>query len=84
MKITLEISERDQRILEHDLLSIENWLRSALDGKIAACRKRMVREGIETLRADTEVKSIPTADDEIIDALMSRPEYKSRAEREFQ
>ena len=71
------ITERDTKVLLHDLQKIEAWVIGALAGKISNCRKRILDEHRETYFSDANVNT----DDEIIDAVFAADGYKNAAQR---
>ena len=84
-KITLTISETDQKILSNDLINNSNndgitkWIENALNGKISSCYKRMAREWTQTLLNDSSFKdSIPSNKEDLIKLILSQPTYKNR------
>ncbi len=80
--ITVNISNDDQKVLENDLLDIEDWVQKAVLGKINACRKRTIREALAVLKADPAVTTMPASDDGLVDAFMARSGYKNRTQRD--
>jgi len=46
------------------------------------CKKRFVEEWTKRLMADPEVTEIPIEDDDLIELVVARPDYKNRAQRE--
>lgn len=76
----MEISQTDLKSLKNDLLDPQDWFVQALTGKINKCKKRMMREWIPRLRA--KGLSIPANDEELVDLILTQPDYKNRAERE--
>ena len=90
-KITLTISEVDQKILSNDLdnkadnVGITTWIENALSGKISSCYKRMAREWTQTLLNDSSFKdSIPSNKEDLIKLILSQPTYKNRNQQEKQ
>jgi len=90
-KITLTISETDQKILSNDLINNSNndgitkWIEDALKGKINSCYKRMQREWTETLLNDSSfTDSIPSNKEDLIKLILSQPTYKNRNQQEKQ
>mgnify|MGYP003636017522 CR=1 FL=1 len=92
-KITLTISETDQKILSNDLKNkadnvgittwIENALKEALSGKINSCYKRMQREWTEKLlNDDSFTDPIPSNKEDLIKLILSQPTYKNRNQQE--
>jgi hypothetical protein len=53
-----------------------------LDNKIAKCKERFVNEWTQILLKDPSVKEIPLDDDDLIELVVKRPDYKNRKERE--
>lgn len=81
--ITVTISPNEQTYLQNDLLSIKDWIATGLtNNKIAKCKERMVREWDARLRDDPTVTSIPTNETAWLSLVTSRPDYKSRSDRE--
>ena len=87
-KITLTISETDQKILSNDLknkadnVGITTWIENALKGKISSCYKRMSREWTEQLMNDSSfTDSIPSNKEDLIKLILSQPTYLSRKKK---
>jgi len=81
-KEMMEITDINKKCLKNDLLDIEDWIAKAIIGKINNCKKRLIREWYPRLIADETVESIPANEDELINFITSRLDYKNRAERE--
>tara|TARA_B110000263_G_C14907202_1_gene328730 strand:+ start:71 stop:355 length:285 start_codon:yes stop_codon:yes gene_type:complete len=88
-KITLKISETDQKVLSNDLdnkadnAGITAWIENALKGKISSCYKRMSREWTEQLMNDSSfTDSIPSNKEDLIKLILSQPTYKNRNQQE--
>jgi|TARA_R110000824_G_scaffold2500_1_gene11534 hypothetical protein len=81
-KITLTISETDQKILSNDIMDIDKWIKEALSGKINSCYKRMQREWTEKLlNDDSFTDPIPSNKEDLIKLILSRSDYKNRKQR---
>jgi hypothetical protein len=80
--LTVEISDHNAKVLLNDILNIDDWVQAAVVGKINNCKKRMAIEATAVLKADASVETMPATDDGLIDALLARPDYKNRAERD--
>jgi len=87
-KITLIISETDQKILSNDLINNSNndgitkWIENALNGKISSCYKRMAREWTQTLLNDSSFKDpIPSNKEDLIKLILAQPTYLSRKKK---
>ena len=82
MDIKRTLTSLEQSILKHDLLDVQQWTDSALDGKINNIKKRMCAEWRKILYADKAVTQIPNDDDELVPLIIARDDYKNREERE--
>jgi len=80
--IQIEISDLDEKILQHDLLSVQQWVQGAVDGKINNVKKRLLKEAQEKLFNDAEIQSIPASEEGCLQLYFSRPYYKNRVDRE--
>tara|TARA_R110000751_G_scaffold187192_1_gene293471 strand:- start:66 stop:344 length:279 start_codon:yes stop_codon:yes gene_type:complete len=81
MRITIDISNSDTKILNHDLENIEQWITDAVDGKIAACRSRLVDTWMPVLLNSPDIKTLPGTQDGLVEAIFSHPDYKDRSGR---
>lgn len=78
---TVTFTDEQQKLLEHDLLDVDEWIQAAAIGKTYCCKKRLAN--LERTRAiDAGEQDIPVTLDELAAAYMARPEYKNRVERE--
>jgi hypothetical protein len=69
---TRVITDEEQKMLEHDLLDIVEWINKAIDGKINNCAARAAR--LSPLKKKTEKETaLEWFDDK---------DYKNRAQRE--
>jgi hypothetical protein len=82
LKDGIDITDLEELALKDSLLDSEQWLREALRGKIANCKKRMRRQWFQILLDDPTVTSIPALEDALIALIVARPDYKNRAERD--
>jgi|TARA_Y100000310_G_scaffold43692_1_gene40733 hypothetical protein len=82
MDFIVRVSDRDMKVLENDLLDVNDWIQKAVAGKINNCKKRMVGEWQQRLFNDPNVDSIPATSDALIDMVVQRADYKNRATRE--
>ena len=78
------LTQAEENILVHELLDPNEWVVSALNGKINSIKSRMVEEAKQVLYADESVTQIPLSDDEIIEIYIARSDYKNRAEKELE
>lgn len=79
---TVEISDHNEKVLLNDLLDVNDWIQKAVIGKINNCSKRMANEATTILKADPSVENMPATDEGLQKALLSRDDYKNRAERD--
>ena len=80
--ITINITDAEEACLKNDLLDVDDWVQKAVVGKINNCRKRMIREWLPKLMADSAVTTIPADETAFISAVITRPDYKDRVARE--
>jgi hypothetical protein len=81
--LTVTCTDTEQATLLNDLLSIDDWLQGAMDGKKANCWKRMQQEWTVKLMDDASfTDSIPSDKDAFVALVTARPDYKTRAERD--
>ena len=84
MEIKITLTEFDYKVLQHQLISAEEWSQLALDGKINNVKKRLVREAQEALIADEEIDIIPATTEGLLELYFSRSYYKDRQQREVE
>ena len=87
---------RDEKILtegidieDHEYLAACNYwedpeqlIIDLMDNKIARCKERFVKEWRMKLMQDPSVSEIPSEDDDLIELVVLRPDYKNRVQRE--
>ena len=79
---TIQISDLDKKILEDQLMDIQEWLQGAIDGKTNSVKKRLVKSEMERLVNDPTITSVPASPEDIVTAYFAQEGYKNRAERE--
>ena len=83
LTLTIEVDDTQQTILKNDLLDINTWVQEAMTGKINNCWKRMQREWTDKLMNDSSfTESIPSNQADFVKLVVSRSDYKNRAERD--
>tara|TARA_R110000796_G_scaffold166370_1_gene283301 strand:- start:49 stop:324 length:276 start_codon:yes stop_codon:yes gene_type:complete len=83
LTLTVEVADTDQAILLNDLLSIDDWLQAAMDGKKNNCWKRMQQEWTTKLMNDDSfTDSIPSNQADFVALVTAREDYKTRTERD--
>lgn len=81
--LTVEVTDTEQAILLNDLLSIDDWLQGAMDGKKANCWKRMQQEWTTKLMNDSDfTDSIPSNQADFVALVIARDDYKNRKARD--
>ncbi len=76
------LTSTEETVLKNDLLDVQAWVTAAIDGKVNNCKKRMISEWTPKLMADDSVDSIPADEDKLIELIVARSDYKSRADRD--
>ena len=82
LKITVDISDHQEKVLLNDLLDVDAWIQAAVTGKINKCGKRMADQATQVLKADSSVESMPATDEGLQKALLARSDYKDRVARD--
>ena len=81
--LTVEVTDTEQAILLNDLLSIDEWLQGAMNGKKANCWKRMQQEWTTKLMNDDSfTDAIPSNQADFVALVVARDDYKTRKERD--
>ena len=81
--LTVELTDTEQAILHNDLLSIDEWLQSAMEGKKNNAWKRMQSEWTTKLMDDDSfTDSIPSNQADFVTLVTAREGYQTRAERD--
>ena len=81
--LTVDVTDTEQAILLNDLLSIDDWLQAAMDGKKNNCWKRMQQEWTTKLMNDSDfTDSIPSNQADFVALVTTRSDYKTRTERD--
>jgi len=81
--LTVDVTDTEQAILLNDLLSIDDWLQAAMEGKKNNCWKRMQTEWTTKLMNDSDfTDSIPSNQADFVTLVTGRSDYKTRTERD--
>lgn len=78
----ITISDADAVALQHDLISIEDWVSGAIRGKINNCRKRLTNQWLPILLNDPDIDAIEASPEGFIQQVISHRLYANRVERE--
>ena len=80
--LTVDVTDTEQAILLNDLLSIDDWLQAAMEGKKNNCWKRMQNEWVTKLMNDSDyTDAIPSSQADFVALVIARSDYKTRTER---
>ena len=83
LTLTVEVTDTEQAILLNDLLSINEWLQGAMDGKKSNCWKRMQQEWTTKLMNDASFTDpIPSNQADFVALVTAREDYVTRTERD--
>jgi len=81
--LTVDVTDTEQAILLNDLLSIDDWLQAAMEGKKNNCWKRMQTEWVTKLMNDSDfTDAIPSSQADFVALVIARSDYKTRTERD--
>ena len=81
--LTVDVTDTEQAILLNDLLSIDDWLQAAMNGKKNNCWKRMQNEWTTKLMNDSDfTDSIPSNQADFVTLVTGRSDYQTRTQRD--
>ncbi len=78
--ITLTIPDSDIKVVEHDVLDAEQWIRDAWAGKLNKCKQRLINQEIE--KSMNESSALPAGEAAVIQKALNRPGYENRKQRD--
>jgi hypothetical protein len=79
--VQITISDFDEKVLKHELLDIEEWLQSALDGKIHKVKARLSKTAQTTLFEDPSIQTIPATVSGSISLYFQQSNYQNAEQR---
>ena len=83
LTLIIEVDDTQQAMLNNDLVDINEWVQSAMTGKINNCCKRMQREWTDKLMNDSSFTDpIPSNQADFVRLITSRSDYKTRKQRD--
>ena len=83
LTITVEVTDTEQAIMLNDLLSINDWVQDAVNGKKNNCWKRMQQEWTTKLMNDASFTDpIPSNQADFVTLITARADYQTRTERD--
>lgn len=80
--ISVTLADQQVKVLEHEILDIEQWVKDAIDGRLNYCLNILADEAHTVLMNDPAVTTMPAKRDALVAAYMARPDYKGRKQRE--
>jgi len=81
--VTITIDDTDEKVLKNDLLDINDWCQSAINGKKNNGWKRMQSEWTTKLMNDDSFTDpIPSNKSDFVALVTARDDYQTRAERD--
>ena len=83
LTITVEVTDTEQAVMLNDLLSINEWVQGAVNGKKNNCWKRMQTEWTTKLMNDDSFTDpIPSNQADFVALVTAREDYVTRIERD--
>jgi len=83
LTVTITLNDKEQAIMNNDLLDIKEWIEGAVAGKQNNCWKRMQSEWTTRLMNDDSfTDSIPSNQADFVTLVTGRDDYKTRKERD--
>ena len=83
LTVTITLNDKEQAIMNNDLLDITEWVEGAVGGKMNSCWKRMQSEWTTKLMNDDSfTDSIPSNQADFVTLVTGRDDYKTRKERD--
>ena len=83
LKVEITLNDKEQAIMNNDLLDIKEWIEGAVGGKMNNCWKRMQSEWTTKLMNDDSfTDSIPSNQADFVTLVTGRDDYKNRKERD--
>lgn len=82
--VTVTINDIDEKVLLNDLLDINEWVQSAVSGKINNCWGRMQTNWTQQLMNDASfTEGIPSNKTDFVTLVTARDDYQTRAQRDL-
>ena len=83
LKLTVSVTETEQKILLNRILDIDDFIQKAMVGQISHCWTIMKNEWITRLMNDASFTDpIPSNKTDFVNLVTSRADYKDRAARD--
>jgi hypothetical protein len=81
MQYTIELTEFQEKCLLNDILDIQSWIQSAIDGKVVNCKQHAADQE-KALLISANAESMPTSINTLAANLFLRQDYQNRAQRD--
>ena len=83
LKVEITLNDKEQAIMNNDLLDIKTWIEEAVGGKMNNCWKRMQSEWTTKLMNDDSFTDpIPSNQADFVTLVTGRDDYKTRKQRD--
>ena len=83
LTVTITLNDKEQAIMNNDLLDIKEWIEHAVGGKMNNCWKRMQTEWTTKLMNDDSFTDpIPSNQADFVTLVTGRDDYKTRKQRD--
>ena len=83
LTVTITLNDKEQAIMNNDLLDIKTWIEDAVAGKQNNCWNRMQAEWTTKLMNDDSFTDpIPSNQADFVTLVTGRDDYKNRKERD--
>lgn len=80
--ISVTLTDAQVKVLEHELLDIDQWIKDAVTGRIDYAMNVLADEARIALMNDHAVDAMPAKRDALVAVYQSRPDYKNRKQRD--
>ena len=83
LTVTITLNDKEQAIMNNDLLDIKEWIENAVGGKMNNCWKRMQSDWTTRLMNDDSFTDpIPSNQADFVTLVTQRDDYKTRKQRD--
>ena len=79
--IQIQISEFDEKVLKHEMIDVQNWVQSAISGKINKVKTRLSQAAQSQLFSDPNINSVPATVSGSISLYFDQPYYQNAEQR---
>lgn len=82
MDLKVQISDDGYKSIADHVISVEDWLQTAISEKAANCTNRILKKESQRLIDDPNVDTISATRGALLYSYFNQPGYKTRAERD--